>query len=139
MIMITGMFMETAAQILIYTPLFLPILVQFGVSPLHFGIILIIGTELALITPPVGVNLFVARSITGSTIVQLSRAVVPFLVTMLIVQVFLVFVPQIVLFVPDKVKEIRDKKKRIQSEETRIEQVIEEEPKVPLSLSDLAN
>ncbi|MCM8536961.1 MAG: TRAP transporter large permease [Lentisphaeraceae bacterium] len=104
MIMITGMFMETAAQILIYTPLFLPILVQLGVSPFHFGIILIIGTELALVTPPVGVNLFVARSITNTTMVKLSRAVAPFLVALFTVQVFLVFVPEIVLFVPEYFK-----------------------------------
>lgn len=101
MIMITGMFMETAAQILIYTPLFLPILMKLGVSPFHFGIILIVGTELALITPPVGVNLFVARGITGSTMVQLTKAVLPFLLTMLAVQILLVFVPWFVLCVPD--------------------------------------
>jgi C4-dicarboxylate transporter DctM subunit len=98
MIMITGMFMETAAQILIYTPLFLPILVKLGVSPFHFGIILIVGTELALITPPVGVNLFVARGISGSTMMQLTRAVLPFLLAMLVAQVLLVFVPSISLF-----------------------------------------
>lgn len=101
MIMVTGMFMETAAQILIYTPLFLPILIKLGVSPLHFGIILIIGTELALITPPVGVNLFVARGISGSTMVQLTRAVLPFLLAMLAVQILLVFVPEVILFLPD--------------------------------------
>ncbi|MCM8536416.1 MAG: TRAP transporter large permease [Lentisphaeraceae bacterium] len=104
MIMITGMFMETAAQILIYTPLFLPILVNLGVSPFHFGIILIIGTELALITPPVGVNLFVARGISKSSMVQLSRAVMPFLLAMLVVQIFLVFIPEIILFIPELFK-----------------------------------
>jgi C4-dicarboxylate transporter DctM subunit len=98
MIMITGMFMETAAQILIYTPLFLPILVKLGVSPFHFGIILIVGTELALITPPVGVNLFVARGISGSTMMQLTRAILPFLLAMLAAQILLVFVPAISLF-----------------------------------------
>jgi C4-dicarboxylate transporter, DctM subunit len=105
MIMITGMFMETAAQILIYTPLFLPILVQLGVSPFHFGIILIIGTELALITPPVGVNLFVARGISGSTMVQLTKAVLPFLLAMLAVQILLVFVPEVILFLPELFKD----------------------------------
>lgn len=107
MIMITGMFMETAAQILIYTPLFLPILEKLGVSPFHFGIILIIGTELALITPPVGVNLFVARGITGSTMVQLTKAVFPFLLAMLAVQILLVFVPWLVLVIPDYAASLR--------------------------------
>src|SRR5699024_5210024 len=55
LVFITGMFLESAPQILIYTPLFLPILTELGVSPIHFGMIIIIGTELGLITPPVGV------------------------------------------------------------------------------------
>ncbi len=98
------MFIETAAQILIYTPLFLPILVQLGISPFHFGIILIVGTELALITPPVGVNLFVAKGITGSSMVQLTRAVIPFLISMLLVQIALVFMPGVITFLPDLFK-----------------------------------
>jgi C4-dicarboxylate transporter DctM subunit len=100
MILITGMFVETNAQILIYTPLFLPILVKLGVSPLHFGIILIIGTEIALVTPPVGVNLFVAQGITGTTIIELAKHILPFLLSMFIVQLFLVFFPDIILFLP---------------------------------------
>ncbi|MDD1783399.1 TRAP transporter large permease [Enterovibrio sp. ZSDZ35] len=104
LIMFTGLFIETAAQILIYTPLFLPILVDLGISPYHFGIILIVGTELALITPPVGVNLFVAKGITGSSMVQLSRAVVPFLISMLLVQIALVFLPGVITFLPELAK-----------------------------------
>jgi C4-dicarboxylate transporter DctM subunit len=100
MILVTGMFIETNAQILIYTPLFLPILVKLGISPIHFGIILIIGTEIALVTPPVGVNLFVAQGITGTTIIDLTKCVFPFLCAMLVVQIFLVLVPDIVLFLP---------------------------------------
>ncbi len=93
LIMFTGLFIETAAQILIYTPLFLPVLVKLGVNPYHFGIILIVGTEIGLLTPPVGVNLFVARSISGSSMVSLSKAVVPFIFSMLLVQIGLVLVP----------------------------------------------
>ncbi len=74
-------------------------------SPFHFGIILIVGTELALITPPVGgVNLFVAKGITGSSMVQLTRAVIPFLISMLLVQIALVFMPGVITFLPDLFK-----------------------------------
>ncbi|MFB2831821.1 TRAP transporter large permease [Aeromonas jandaei] len=104
LIMFTGLFIETSAQILIYTPLFLPILVQLGISPYHFGIIIIIGTELALITPPVGVNLFVAKGITGSSMVELTRAVVPFLLSMLLIQIALVFIPGVITFLPEFLK-----------------------------------
>ena len=101
LILVTGMFIETGAQILIYTPLFLPILVKLGVDPIHFGIILVIGTEIGLITPPVGVNLFVAQGISGSSIGRLTRSVLPFLVSMLIAQFLLVFFPKLVLFLPE--------------------------------------
>ncbi|MGY0398970.1 MAG: TRAP transporter large permease [Ostreibacterium sp.] len=104
LIMFTGLFIETAAQILIYTPLFLPILVQLGISPFHFGIILIVGTELALITPPVGVNLFVAKGISGSSMIQLTRAVIPFLISMLLVQIALVFMPKVITLLPNLFK-----------------------------------
>jgi C4-dicarboxylate transporter DctM subunit len=103
LIFFTGMFIETAAQILIYTPLFLPILVQLGVSPIHFGIILIIGTEIGLLTPPVGVNLFVAQGLTGVSIGRLTRSVLPFLLSMLLCQIILVFAPRIVTLLPDMV------------------------------------
>jgi C4-dicarboxylate transporter DctM subunit len=101
LILVTGMFIETGAQILIYTPLFLPILTQLGVDPIHFGIILIIGTEIGLITPPVGVNLFVAQGISGSSIGNLTRCIIPFLCSMLIAQLVLVFFPKLVLILPE--------------------------------------
>ncbi len=101
LVLISGMFIETAAQILIYTPLFLPILAELGVSPIHFGIILIIGTELGLITPPVGVNLFVAQGITGTSISKLSVAILPFVFSMLLAQLLLVFIPSLITFLPD--------------------------------------
>ena len=101
LVLITGMFMETNAQILIYTPLFLPILTELGVSPIHFGIILIVGTELGLLTPPVGVNLFIAQGISGCSLRKISVAVLPFVLAMLFCQLVLVFIPDLVTFVPD--------------------------------------
>ncbi|MCD8350239.1 MAG: TRAP transporter large permease [Planctomycetaceae bacterium] len=103
LVFFTGMFMETIAQILIYTPLFLPILTNLGVSPIHFGVILVIGTELGLLTPPVGVNLFVAQGITGSPLGKLSRNAIPFVIAMLICQLLLVFIPKLVTGLPDLV------------------------------------
>ncbi|SJZ66213.1 TRAP transporter large permease [Consotaella salsifontis] len=101
MIFITGMFMDTTAQILIYTPLLLPVLVKLGVDPYHFGIILIVGTELGLITPPVGVNVFIAKTISGTRLVDLALSIIPFVASMLIIQILMVFLPQIVTFVPN--------------------------------------
>lgn len=101
MILITGMFLETAAQILIYTPLFLPLLTQLGVDPIHFGIILIIGTELGLLTPPVGINLFVVQGITQGRIGAISMRVIPFVISMLLVQIVLTFAPPLVTGIPN--------------------------------------
>lgn len=103
MVLITGMFMETAAQILIYTPLFLPLLTSLGVDPIHFGIILIIGTELGLLTPPVGINLFVIQSIANVRLGALALKIVPFLGSMLVIQILLTFFPKIVTFLPNLV------------------------------------
>lgn len=101
MITITGMFMDTTAQILIYTPLLLPVLVRLGVDPYHFGIILVIGTELGLITPPVGVNTFIAKSLSGTRLVDLALSIIPFVISMLLVQILLVFTPSIIAFLPN--------------------------------------
>ena len=101
MITVTGMFMDTTAQILIYTPLLLPVLVKLGINPYHFGIILVVGTELGLITPPVGVNVFIAKSISGTRLIDLAKSILPFVASMLIIQVILVFLPQIILFLPN--------------------------------------
>jgi C4-dicarboxylate transporter DctM subunit len=101
LITITGMFMDTTAQILIYTPLLLPVLTRVGVDPYHFGIILIIGTELGLITPPVGVNSFIAKSLSGTRLIDMAVAIIPFCVSMLIVQLILVFTPSVVAFLPN--------------------------------------
>lgn len=100
MVFITGTFLETASQVLIYTPLFLPTLRGLGVSPLHFGVLLTVGTMLGMMTPPVGVNLFVAQGISGASIPKMTKAIMPFLLIMLGVQVLLIFVPGISTIIP---------------------------------------
>lgn len=93
MLVITGMFLDPASQILIYTPLFLPILKDMGVDPIHFGIILIVGTMIGMITPPVGFNLFVGQSIAKCSIIEISKEILLFFCVMLFAFVILVFFP----------------------------------------------
>ncbi len=100
MIFFTGMFLETASQVLIYTPLFLPVLRQLGVDPLVFGLILVVGTAIGQVTPPVGLNLFVIKGITKTTLVDLSKHIWWFLFSMVAVDFILVFFPDVVLFLP---------------------------------------
>lgn len=79
LLLFLGTFMETVACVLILTPMLLPSFIQMGISPIHFGIVLTLGLTLGLITPPVGVNLFVACGISNISFSRLSRAVMPFL------------------------------------------------------------
>ena len=93
--------METLAIILLATPVLLPVMTAFGVDPIHFGVIMVVNLAIGFVTPPVGVNLFVASGITKVKIEQVSRAAVPFLIAMLVVLGFVTFVPEISLFLID--------------------------------------
>lgn len=97
LLLIVGMFMDTLAAIIILTPILLPIAVQIGYDPVHFGILMVVNLAIGFFTPPVGVNLFVASGISGVSIEALSRAVLPFIVAMLITLLFLTFIPKLVL------------------------------------------
>ena len=79
----------------------LPVMNAIGVDPIHFGVIMVVNLAIGFVTPPVGVNLFVASGITKVKIEQVSRAAVPFLIAMLVVLGFVTFVPEISLFLID--------------------------------------
>ncbi|MFZ5945331.1 MAG: TRAP transporter large permease [Bacillota bacterium] len=98
--LITGMFMETLSQVIIFTPLLLPVVTALGVDPIHFGILMVMGAEIGFLTPPVGVNLFVATGIAGVSLEKVSKAVLPFILGLFIVIILVTFFPQIALFLP---------------------------------------
>jgi len=100
-LLVLGTFMDALANILILTPLFLPVVKAVGVDPVHFGIVMIVGVAMGFFTPPVGVNLFVGCGIGKVSIERLSYAVLPFLGTILIALLILAFVPQISLALLD--------------------------------------
>lgn len=95
-----GLFLEGIAAMLVLVPILHPIAVSLGVDPVHFGIIVIFNLMIGLITPPVGLCLFVAESIAGVGIARLSRAILPFFLVEVLVLVILTFVPGIVTFLP---------------------------------------
>lgn len=92
-----GTFMDALANILILTPLLLPVIKQLGIDPVHFGIAMIVNVSMGFLTPPVGVNLFVGCAISKISIERLSMAVMPFLAAMVIALVFIFFIPDISL------------------------------------------
>ncbi len=99
-LLIMGTFMDALANILILTPLLLPVAVKLGIHPIHFGIIMITCASMGFLTPPVGVNLFVGCSIGNISIEKLSVAVMPFLFTLLLALLFITFIPELCLWLP---------------------------------------
>ena len=99
-LIIIGTFMETLATIVLLTPILLPVVVALGVDPIHFGILLVITSEIGFLTPPLGVNLFVAMGIANVSLESISRAVVPYLWMLLAVTLLLTAVPGISLWLP---------------------------------------
>jgi len=93
LLLIVGCFMDTIAAIIILTPILLPIALQIGYDPIHFGIIMIVALAIGFITPPVGVNLFVGSSISGISLESLSKAIIPFIIAMVIVLLIITFIP----------------------------------------------
>ena len=102
LLLIVGMFIEAAAAILIFVPILLPIALSFGISPIHFGIIMVVNLAMGMFTPPVGLNLFVASQISGSGIAKLSRSVVPFAIVVFAVVLVISFVPFLSTWLPSR-------------------------------------
>ncbi len=88
-------FMETLSAIVLLTPIFLPILSHIGVDPVHFGILFVILSEVGFLTPPLGVNLYVASALSNLSIEEISRGVLPFILVMLGVIALLIIFPEI--------------------------------------------
>jgi C4-dicarboxylate transporter, DctM subunit len=98
LLLFVGCFMDTSAAVIILTPILLPIAINIGIDPIHFGIIMIINLAIGFITPPVGVNLFVGSGISGLSIETLSKAVLPFLISMLLSLMVITLIPELSLF-----------------------------------------
>jgi len=96
-LLFVGCIMDTTAAIIILTPILLPIAVQIGFDPIHFGVIMVVNLAIGFFTPPVGVNLFVATGITGLSIGTISRAVVPFIIAMIISLIIIIVLPELSL------------------------------------------
>lgn len=100
-VLVVGLFMETIAAISILVPVLMPVAAQFGIDPVHLGIIVILNLMLGLLTPPVGMVLFVLARVSKVPFEQCVRATLPFLVPLLGVLLLLTFVPSLVLWLPE--------------------------------------
>ena len=101
LLLIAGMFMEPTGIILILAPILFPIAEKLGIDPVHLGIIMVVNLEIGMVTPPVGLNLFVTVGITKMSIGEVIRAALPWLSILLAFLVFITYVPQVTLWLPN--------------------------------------
>lgn len=95
-----GMWMDTIAQIILLTPVLLPVVTGLGVDPVHFGIIFVLCCEIGFLTPPLGVNLFVAMRLTGCSIESLSKSALPYVLVLIVAIILMIFFPAVTLWMP---------------------------------------
>jgi tripartite ATP-independent transporter DctM subunit len=101
-LLVVGCFMDMTPAILIFTPIFLPVVEKLGVHPLHFGIIMIMNLNIGLCTPPVGTCLFLGCGIAETTVTKVIRHILPFYASMIITLLITTYVPEITMWLPDK-------------------------------------
>ncbi len=104
LLLILGCFMETMSAIIILTPILVPLVKSFGVDPVHFGMILIVNVEIAFLTPPLGVNLFVTAQIAKISIEKMFMSILPFLLALLGALTLITFIPELSLWLPRMMK-----------------------------------
>ena len=97
---ILGMFMETLSTLIILAPVLLPMILKLGIDPIHFGIILVVTNEVALLTPPLGVNLFVSSRIANLSVERVSVSILPYLLTLTLCILLFTFFPAISTWLP---------------------------------------
>lgn len=95
-ILIAGVFMETSSAIILLTPVFLPLVKDMGVDLVHFGVVFVVGIAIGMITPPVAINLFVASGITGLPMTTISRAIIPYLIGLIVLFFIIMYLPMLV-------------------------------------------
>jgi tripartite ATP-independent transporter DctM subunit len=102
LMLVVGCFMDMTPAILIFTPIFLPVIQKLGMHPLHFGIILIMNLNIGLCTPPVGTALFLGCGIANTTVTKVIRHILPFFIAMIITLLICTYVPAITMWLPAK-------------------------------------
>jgi C4-dicarboxylate transporter DctM subunit len=100
LLLIVGMFMDIISATLILTPIFLPLLHEYGISTLHFGLLMTVNLGIGYCTPPLGVSLYIAQAVVDRDILYITRAVMPFLLIQTALLMLYTYWPDLVLFLP---------------------------------------
>lgn len=97
MFLVIGCFVDNISSTIILTPIFLPVVLKLGMSPIHYGIMMTLALAIGFVTPPYGCNLFVASAISGERVETISKNLLPFITVMILVLLIITFVPQLSL------------------------------------------
>jgi C4-dicarboxylate transporter DctM subunit len=97
------MFMETASALIVLTPVLLPTVVQTGGNLLHFGVVLVVGLAIGMATPPVAINIYVAGAISGLSMEQICRPIIPMVLVLIGVLLLATYFPSTILLLPSLV------------------------------------
>ena len=100
-LLIGGQFMEPSGLLVIVAPLVFPIAIELGIDPIHLGIIMVVNMEIGMITPPVGLNLFVTSGVAGMPMMSVVRAALPFLAVLFVFLIMITYIPWISTVLPN--------------------------------------
>lgn len=103
-LLIGGQFMEPSGLLVIVAPLVFPIAMELGIDPIHLGIIMVVNMEIGMITPPVGLNLFVTSGVAGMSMMAVVRAALPFLAVLFVFLILITYIPWLSTFLPNAIK-----------------------------------
>jgi C4-dicarboxylate transporter, DctM subunit len=103
MLLVAGAFMEPTGVILILAPILFPIASQLGIDPIHLGVIMVVNMEIGMVTPPVGLNLFVTAGVTKMSLMQVTRAALPWLSVLMVFLIIITYIPSITLALPNAI------------------------------------
>ncbi len=100
-LLFVGIFMDMTPAVLIFTPIFLPVAIQLGIDPIHFGIVMVMNLSIGLCTPPVGSVLFVGCSVAGIPITKVIKPLIPLFIAMIITLLIVTYIPELSLAIPE--------------------------------------
>ena len=99
-LLIGGQFMEPSGLLVIVAPLVFPIAMQLGIDPIHLGVIMVVNMEIGMITPPVGLNLFVTAGVAQMSVMNVVKAAMPFVAIMFVFLIMVTYIPWISTWMP---------------------------------------
>ena len=103
LLLIGGQFMEPSGLLVIVAPVVFPIAMELGIDPIHLGIMMVVNMEIGMITPPIGLNLFVTSGITGMSLSQVVRAAMPFVIVLMVFLILVTYIPFLSTWIPNMV------------------------------------